>query len=305
MRALLLAALALPGPPAQTPPTFRAAVEVVKLDVFVTQDGEPVRGLTAGNFAVLDNGVRQDVRLMALEDVALGVVLVFDTSASLADQGLQDLKDAGEVVLDGLRPSDRAALITFDYSPRLRIGSTQEVTRVRRELAAMQAGGRTALYDAIYAGLSLPTGGLQPLVVVFTDGADTASWFSAEQVLEEASAARAVVQVVAVERLRTLLSPSSGPLGASPIFQDNVMRRQSPNVRWLKEVAKRTGGLYWPAQSTGRLRATFRKVLEDMANRYVLAFEPKGVTLEGVHELRVSLEGARGHVRARERYVIR
>jgi Mg-chelatase subunit ChlD len=185
-RALLLAALALHGPQAQRPPTFRAAVETVHLDVFVSRDGEPVRGLTAESFAVLDNGVRQDVRLVALDDVASSVVLVFDTSASLARKGLEDLKEAGAAVLDGLRPSDRAALITFADSPRLRIGSTPELEEVRRRLEAVQARGRTALYDGIYAGLALPAEGLQPLVVVFTDGADTASWLTGEQVLDSA-----------------------------------------------------------------------------------------------------------------------
>jgi VWFA-related protein len=312
-RALLLAALALHGPQAQRPPTFRAAVETVHLDVFVSRDGEPVRGLTAESFAVLDNGVRQDVRLVALDDVASSVVLVFDTSASLARKGLEDLKEAGAAVLDGLRPSDRAALITFADSPRLRIGSTPELEEVRRRLEAVQARGRTALYDGIYAGLALPAEGLQPLVVVFTDGADTASWLTGEQVLDEASASRAVVQVVTLERSRGIVDPAFGRisgrggfpgLSGSPSFA-SLAARDDARLRWLKDISERTGGLYWTAASTGRLKATFEQILEEMANRYILAFEPKGVALEGVPELQVTLEGAKGRVRARERYVIR
>jgi VWFA-related protein len=313
-RALLLAVLALHGSQVQAPPTFGSGVEVVHLDVFVTQDGEPVRGLRADNFVVLDNGVRQEVRLVALEDVASSVVLVFDTSGSVAGRGLQDLKEAGEVVLDGLRRSDRAALITFADSPHLRIGSTRDLPRVRRQLGAVQAGGRTALYDGIYAGLALPTDGLQPLVVVFTDGADTASWLTPEQVLDEAWASRAVVQVVTLERSRGILDPAFGRInrrsafpgvsGGNPAFA-SLVARDAGRLRWLKDVADRTGGLYWSAESTGRLKATFAQILEDMADRYVLAFEPKGVALEGVHELQVTLEGAKGQVRARERYVIR
>jgi len=310
IRALLLAPLlVLHGSP-QAPPTFGSGVEVVHLDVFVTQDGEPVRGLKAENFVVLDNGVRQEVRLVDLEDLASSVVLVFDTSASLAGKGLQDLKEAGEVVLDGLRRSDRAALVTFADSPHLRIGSTRDLPRVRRQLEAVQASGRTALYDGIYAGLALPADGLQRLVVVFTDGADNASWLTREQVLDEASASRAVVQVVTLERSRGILDPAFGRINRGSAFPlvsgafANVAARDAARLRWLKDVAERTGGLYWSAESTGRLKATFEQILQDMANRYVLAFEPKGVALEGVHELQVTLEGAKGHVRARERYVI-
>jgi len=306
--ALLLAALSLAATPGQEPLTFGAGVDVVYLDVFVSRDGEPVPGLTAENFAVYDEGVRQDVRLMELEDVSAGVVLVFDTSASLAGEGIRHLREAGDAVLDALQEGDRVALVSFDYSPRLRVGLTTDRERVWRELGAIRPQGSTTLYDGLYAGVALPTPDLQPLVVLFTDGNDTGSWLTADEVLEEVTASRALIQVVVVQdparggrvgfvnpRRATQREPARG--GPPPA-------RDAP-TEWLKEVAARTGGLYWSAESTGRLKATFLKILDDMADRYVLAFEPRGVPLEGVHRLEVRLENARGDVRARTQYVIR
>jgi VWFA-related protein len=283
----------------QEPPSFATAVEVVYLDVFVTRGGEPVRGLGAENFVVKDGGVPQRVRVMDLDDVPVGVILVFDTSASLAGEGLRHLQEGGRAVLDALRKGDQAALITFDYSPRLRVGLTSEVARLRPALEAIEARGSTSLYDGLYAGLALPAGGARPLVVMFTDGNDTASWLTADQVLEQVARSQAVIQVVAVE-------------GDARSFDRYYRRLKDPGAKddpsqvlWLRQIAEQTGGLYWTAEATNRLKATFLKILDDMAQRYLLSFEPEGVPLQGVHELEVQLAGAKGDVRARKRYVIR
>ena len=93
---LLAAAMATPAVP-----TFTTSVEAVYVDVFVTRDGQPVAGLTAKDFEVSDNGVRQDVSLVSVEAVPIVAVMVFDVSASVAGVRLDDLRAAGRALIGG------------------------------------------------------------------------------------------------------------------------------------------------------------------------------------------------------------
>ena len=87
----------------QEPLRFESRVDSVYVDAFVNHKGQPVLGLTAENFEVLDNGVRQEIRLVSLDLVPVAVFLVFDTSSSVAGPALGHLRAAGHAVLDQVR----------------------------------------------------------------------------------------------------------------------------------------------------------------------------------------------------------
>ena len=94
-------------------PVFRASVDVVRIDVSVMNGLTPVAGLTAENFAVTDNGVPQALDSVSLDTVPLNLMLVLDTSGSLAGERLTDLIDAANGLVKSLRDEDAASLITF------------------------------------------------------------------------------------------------------------------------------------------------------------------------------------------------
>ena len=173
-----LAALFLPGAnvsaarPQQ--PTFSSRVDVVRVDVLVTENGRPLSGLHAEDFEVLDEGVPQQVELVGLERLPLNVVLAFDISASVAGTRLGQLRSASGVLLDELKPDDRAALVTFNHVVRLRSKLTTDLGAVRAALEQVQARGGTALIDGSYlALLSGDPDAARGLVIVFSDGFDT------------------------------------------------------------------------------------------------------------------------------------
>ena len=86
--------------------TFKAGVELVRVDVSVTRGGQPVRGLTAADFSIVDAGVPQRVNgVMLVEDLPLDVQMVLDTSGSVAGEELQHLIDAGRGLLASRGPS--------------------------------------------------------------------------------------------------------------------------------------------------------------------------------------------------------
>ena len=93
--------------------TFRSGVDAVTVDVLVTRDGQPVTGLTADDFIVLDNDVPQQIDLVMLDEVPITLLLVLDTSGSVGDAPLTQLLAAVGVTSEALRSDDRVGLVTF------------------------------------------------------------------------------------------------------------------------------------------------------------------------------------------------
>src|SRR5690242_653760 len=83
-------------------PTFTTRVRTVRVDVSVRQNGEPVRGLGAADFEVLDNGVRQAVDYVGQDGTPISVVLALDMSGSVQGERLSQLRAAGTVLASKL-----------------------------------------------------------------------------------------------------------------------------------------------------------------------------------------------------------
>ena len=290
---LLAAAVAPPRVP-----TFTTSVEAVYVDVFVTRDGQPVGGLTAQDFDLSDNGVRQDVSLVSVEAVPIVAVMVFDVSTSVAGARLDDLRAAGRALIAGLRPQDQPALVTFSHELQIAVPLGGDPSTVRRAVDKVEAGGHTALWDGLYAGLKLPVAGGRPMVIVFTDGRDDLSWLSQEQVLKVARESEAVVYVVAITpRYEEVVK------GAS-IMRPERELVEPVDIRRVREIAEATGGRLWYAGVSAQLEPTFLRILAEMQSRYLLSFTPRGVKRAGWHRLSVKVKGRKGTVRNRTGYFV-
>ena len=296
----LLTAAATASGAAQKPPVFRADVENVYVDAFVTRGGQPVAGLTAADFELRDNGVRQRPELAAAASLPLLAVLVFDTSSSMEGERLAALRASGEAFLAGLRPADEAALVTFSHKLSWLAGPTSDKDSVRRTLAQLRAAGATAAYDALYAGIAMSDKGVRPLVVLFSDGEDNVSFLGARQVRAVAERSNALVHVVAWRSESRSAWPPVSVRGMPPLIETPTPEPE--DIRLLRQIAEATGGRLWGADSPARLREAFAAIADAMGQRYVLSYSPSGVKREGWHQLEVKLRGQKGDVHARRGY---
>ena len=271
--------LAAAGLPAQTQnPTFSSKVEAVRVDVLVTEDGKPVRGLRAADFEVLDNGVRQTVEFASAEQLPLNVVFTFDLSDSIVGERLANLREAGRAVLDGLLKGDQAAFVAFNDAVLVGPGLTTDAGLVRAAIDRAEPTGNTSLVDAAFAGMMLAEADVgRGLVIVFSDGLDTSSWLRPKAVLDVAKRSDAVVYAV-----------SAG---------------QARRAEFLGDLAEQTGGRLFKIESTRSLSAVFLEVLEEFRQRYLVSYSPTGVPQEGWHQLTVRVKGRSATVRARPGYV--
>ena len=271
-------AAAVPGATERSQrPTFASRRESVRVDALVTENGQPVPGLGPADFEVFDNGVRQDVEFVSFEQVPLDVVLVLDMSDSVAGERLDHLRSASDAVLGGLAGEDRAALVTFNHAVSLGTPLTKDVAAVRSALNLAQGNGQTALVDGVYAAMILGESETsRALQLVFSDGLDTASWLTSAAVLDVAKRADIVVYAVA----------TAG--GASP---------------FLRDLSAFTGGSLIQIASSGDLRSTFLRILDEFRHRYLVSYSPRGVTTNGWHRLDVRVRNRRAIVKARPGYL--
>jgi VWFA-related protein len=158
-----------------------------------------------------------------------------------------------------------------------RVPLTEDHDAVRAVLGTVEPDGDTAAIDGTYvAMMSAQAAEGRPLVVVFTDGIDTASWMSPEELIDATRRASAVIYTVATGDAR----------------------------RWtlLNDLADATGGRAIALASSKDLRAEFERILTEFRSRYLLAFTPKGVAESGYHRLTVRATRSGINVKARPGY---
>lgn len=298
----------------QQRPAFRSGVDVVRVDVSVTHGGTPVAGLKAENFQLTDNGVAQDVNTVSLETVPLSVMLVLDTSGSVAGEELAHLIDAGQQLVRALHPDDQAGLITFSEQVLVKVPLTWDHASVDRALTGLQGLGATSMNDAIQVAMNLgPTDMRRPVIIVFSDGNDNLSWESAASLVEQAKKVAVVIHAIELTvdesatrsgpqwqgAFRTERTVNGRPLSPALLIQDFVN-----GTPVLEALTVQAGGRVWPAQSPRDLKGLFTQALEEMRARYLLTYAPKEPPKEGYHALKVTLKNARGDVTARPGYFV-
>jgi VWFA-related protein len=274
---LALLVLAAAAGPAAQKPTFSTRAEAIRVDVLVTENGHPVRGLQSADFEVTDNGVPQQVELVTFEQIPLNIVLAFDASSSVRGVKLDHLRAAGATLLQALRKGDRAALVTFSHVVALGSPLTGDLDQVRGALDRVQTGGQTSLIDATHAAMMLGESDVgRSLALVFSDGLDTSSWLTSEIVLETARRTDVVVCGVAVAH-----TPDS----------------------FLRDVTAITGGALVNLASTENLDRSFLNLLDEFRQRYLVSYSPRGVSKGGWHRLDVRVKGRKAAVKARPGYL--
>jgi VWFA-related protein len=297
--AVLFAVAAAPLIDAQR---FTSRALGVRVDVLVTNDKRPVVGLTGSDFELRDNGVVQQVSQVDLEQLPLNLILVFDTSTSVAGERMRSLVAAGGALLEQLREADRVAVLSFSSRVRLLSPLTPSRQQVRTAFAALNANGATSLRDAAFAGLALRDADPgRTLVLIFSDGADTSSWLTSRRVIEVARRTDAVIYAVAVGREETVTATRVSQTGErSGIVERTILVKDAG--KFLDNLTEETGGRVLFANANSDLRATFTKTLGEFRERYVLSYTPTGVSATGWHRLEVKLKGKTGKVTARRGY---
>ncbi len=183
---------------------IRVNVRLVRMLVTVKDAaGQLIGSLNKNDFAVYDNGVKQDIAVFDREtEQPLSVAMMADTSASTGIELHYELDSVSrflKVLLGEGNPDDTVALYGFNEDVRQYTNYTRRFARVDQTLKQLKSQGGTSLYDAIFlASHELEYRNGRHVMVLVTDGGDTTSSVNYHQALEAAQLADVVLYPVLV-----------------------------------------------------------------------------------------------------------
>jgi Ca-activated chloride channel family protein len=217
------------NPQTQQPPTFRVGVETAFVRVSVTDPlNRCVTGLQKEHFKVYEDKVEQQIIYFTQEPAPVSVGIIFDVSGSMKDNNnIQKAKNAIVRFLENGNPLDEYCLITFNERTSLVQNFTHQSADLRNIIAQKQAGGRTAVFDAVYMGLDQIKAAKneKKALVLVTDGEDNSSRYTFSEVQEFAKESDVQVYAVGEEGLlgygRSIIHSIVSLTGGRDFFPNN------------------------------------------------------------------------------------
>jgi Ca-activated chloride channel homolog len=279
------------SPPPSSAPSATISVnsELVALPVRVTDvKGDVVSGLTLQDFTVLEDGRPQKLTLFQQEDAPVTVGLVVDHSRSMGPK-LLEVTDAVRAFAHSSNSQDEMFVVDFNDAVWLQILGGKPFTHsaddLEKEVAAISARGRTALYDAVAEGLNHLRFGQceKKALIIVSDGGDNASHQKFSQILELAQRSQVLIYSIVLQ--------GDG---------------QEENPGALRKLSKATGGISYFPSSAQTIASISALIARDLRDQYTLGFAPEkpanGASYRKI-QVQVSAPG-RGklHVRYRPGY---
>jgi Ca-activated chloride channel family protein len=250
------------------PTPIQIDVNLVVVNVTVTDPYDRiVTGLDETNFQVYDERVEQKIASFSTEDAPISVGLVFDSSGSMSDK-IQKSKEAALQFFKTSNPQDEFMLINFSERPNLVSGFTSKFENLQDRLLFVKSGGKTALLDAIYLGMSemkKATTNRKALLVI-SDGGDNHSRYTENDI--KRAVKESDVQIYVVGVFEPLASRARTPEEAG-----------GPGL--LAGLAEVSGGRMFSVDDPNELPDIAEKISIELRNQYVLGYRPSNLVRDG------------------------
>ncbi len=263
------------GEPAEAqapqPGAFRAGVELVSLNITVIDSSNHyVSDLEQQDFSVFEDGVKQEVTFFTRKVQPVALSLLLDSSASMDDK-MPILQEAAISFVHRLKTTDLAQIIDFDSRVEIRQPFTSNQAALAAAINQTASGGSTSLHNAIYIALKelkkvkaqVEEDVRRQALVVFSDGEDTSSLVSFEEVLELAKRSETAIYTIA---LRGVDAQSKG-------------FREAEFV--MRQFAQETGGRAFFPTKIEDLSGVYAQISEELGSQYTVGYSSRNVRRDG------------------------
>lgn len=251
---------------------FRAGVEMVSLNVTVLdQQQHYLTDLESRDFTILEDGARQDITYFNRMSLPIALSLLIDTSASM-EQRLTIAQDAAIGFAKKLRPQDLAQVVDFDTRVEVLQGFTADTTALETAIRNTQAGGSTAMFNALYISLK-ELAKIRPrteddvhrrAVVVLSDGEDTSSLVTYDEVLDLAKRSATTIYAIGLQS------------------RDNGLSKGFKEAEYvLRQLATETGGRAFFPQRPEDLAGIYGVIADELASQYVIGYASSNQKRDG------------------------
>lgn len=257
--------------------SLRVETDLVSFNVTVTDGSNgPIRGLKRENFRVFEDGVEQPIQHFSDDDYPYTMGLVLDRSGSMAFV-IDDVYNAAFHTIRASKPDDEFFVIAFNERPDLLQDFSSDRKLLQESLKGVQAGGSTALYDAIYTGLKHLQRGQhdKKALLVVTDGADNSSTATLKNLLQFIREEHVTIYVVGF---------FEGMSPESSLFTDTFQ------VDALKKIAEVAGGKAYFPRSMKECDNACIAIANELRRQYSLGYYPTNKNKNGTwREIRVEV----------------
>jgi Ca-activated chloride channel family protein len=278
-----------PAQPPQVP--FRAGVDLVSLNVTVTEGtGRYITDLTAEDFNVFEDGVKQDVTFFTRTNLPIALALLLDTSASMENK-LPTAQEAAIGFARRLRTQDLAEVVDFDSRVVVLQSFSNNAAELEQAIRKTSAGGSTSLYNAVYIALK----DLKKVVaksadeirrqaiVVLSDGEDTSSLLPFEEVLDLAKRSETAIYAIG-------LRAGEGPGTSAKGFKEAEFV--------MRQFSQETGGRSFFPNQLSDLATVYGQISDELSSQYTVGYTSKNPKRNGAWR-RVVVRIARPNLTAR------
>ena len=256
----------------EKPTLFRANVDVVSLNVTVVDSqSRYLTDLTEDDFTVFEDGTQQQLQYFNRTNLPIALSLLIDTSASMENR-MKFAQDAAIGFARKLREHDVAQVVDFDSRVEVLQDFTNNVEELERAIRSTSAGGATALHNALYISLK-ELAKIKPhssdqvrrrAIIVLSDGEDTSSLVTYEEVLDLAKRSETAVYTIALQ---------------SRDASQNKGFREAEFI--LRQFAQETGGRSFFPSRPEDLKDVYGQIADELSSQYSLGYASTNTRRDG------------------------
>lgn len=256
----------------ESPPQFRAGVDLVSLTVTVTnQEQKYVTDLAQEDFLIFEDGVEQKTTFFSSRKTPIALAILIDTSASMEDK-LSTAQKAASGFVEHLGPDDLGSVIDFDSRVTVLQTFTDDRATLQRAIRQTSADGPTSLHNAVYVALKelrkTTVASAEQIrrqaIVVLSDGEDTASLVGFEEVLDLAKRSDVAIYSIGLQ--------SRGTTSQAGFNEADFV---------LRQFAQETGGKAFFPEAVAELPAIYQAIARELASQYVLGYASRNPRRDG------------------------
>jgi Ca-activated chloride channel family protein len=283
--ALWLAAAALYGQekPAATagpgPTVIHVDTRVVVCHATVVdKSGHLLTALPKEAFTVLENSVKQEIRVFKREDVPVSLGLVIDNSGSMRNK-IAQVKAASLALVEDSNRDDEVFVVNFNDTAYMDLPEgknfTNDIKELETALARIDTRGGTAMRDAIQMSIEhlKKAHKDKKVLVVVTDGNDNSSIVGMEALMKSARQSGVVIYAVG-------------------LLTEEEHREASRAKRSLSDLTEATGGSVFFPKEVDEVDRIAHQVAHDIRNQYTIAYSPLNAAMDGAfRQIRITAKG--------------
>lgn len=250
---------------------FRGGIDIVSLNVTVTEGETLIGGLEQAAFQVYEDGVMQDISFFSRAQQPIALSLLIDTSTSM-EMKLPIAQEAAVGFAKRLKPVDAAQIIDFDSRVEILQTFTSSAAELETAIRKTRVGGSTSLYNALYVAISelkrnrasSPDQIRRQAIVILSDGEDTTSLVDYETVLDQAKRSEVAVYAIGLRSK-----------------DDRQTKGWNEAEFVLRTLSTETGGRVFFVEDIKQLAAIYQQIADELANQYSIGYSSKNQRRDG------------------------